>query len=180
MATEGKHTMQHYVAEGVASGIIDPLDSYTEPDTPDKQLVAVSLSDEDIHAMLTRAALDATKYGSVPTPALHSPIHPDLTDTVEVYRFFGGTTAFIPEIKEWVVRQGTVQHLPLRVFDLVAFLGQRPGIVYPQRSILAAVWPKEYAHIGDKALHLCASRARDELGRAAIVNYHGYGYAAAE
>ncbi len=74
---------------------------------------------------------------------------------------------------------GDLVHLTPTEFDLVAFLGERPGTVYTREQLLGQVWG--YVDGGGvRTVDSHVRALRRKLGNEVVRTVHGVGYAAGE
>ena len=78
-----------------------------------------------------------------------------------------------------VVRAGAEVHLTPTEFDLLAFLGRRPGQVFTRDRLLAEVWGYRDGS-GARTVDSHVRALRQKLGADVVRTVHGVGYAAAE
>jgi DNA-binding response OmpR family regulator len=99
------------------------------------------------------------------------------TEPSEVVRI--GATLRVDLATRRVTRDDEEIHLTPTEFDLLAFLGRRPGQVFTREQLLAEVWGYRDGS-GARTVDSHVRALRQKLGTGVVRTVHGVGYAAAD
>ncbi|MGH9010255.1 MAG: winged helix-turn-helix domain-containing protein, partial [Acidimicrobiia bacterium] len=76
-----------------------------------------------------------------------------------------------------VIRDGQAVHLTPTEFDILALLGDKPGVVFTREQLLADIWGYRDG-FGARTVDSHVQALRRKLGASVIRTVHGVGYAA--